>query len=525
MGLLLYSHLPVALTALVFSLYVLIKSKNLPSVLLFSMCSAFTIWCAFDLSAWFSFLGSANTMFVWSLLDFMAVMMFFLGYYFLYTFTTGRDLPLWQKIVGIIIMLPTAYVAFLGLNIPTYDLNSCAALEDGARTIYTYYTEALFIIVSIFFVIFQYRRSKDPIEKKRTLLAGIGVLIFFCVFFSASFLVSQLAATDASLYVYNYLIYGLFGMPVFLIYLGYLIVRYHAFDLRVLTAQALSVAIVVLVATQYAFLSVPSSIVLNSVNLVLVSAASLYLTRNVRKEILLREQLAVANKGQENLIHIMNHQIKGYLGKDRSAFAELLSGDYGQIPNEARALIQEGLNQATKGVEYVQGILRGASAANGTLPYNMKSENILAMVNRVVGEQKEVAEKAGLIFKSNIIAGDYKIKCDLIQLEEAFRNLITNAIKYNSTGGSVTVNLMSASGKIRFSVKDTGVGISNEDKPKLFTAGGMGKDSIKQNTDASGFGLAFVKGVVEAHGGIVGYKPNGSEKGTTFFIELPVTQI
>src|SRR5690349_14127332 len=130
MGLLLYSHLPVALISLVFSLYVLFKAKSLPSIRLFCTCFLFTFCCPFDLSAWFSFLGSANTMFVWSLLDFTAVLMFLFSYYFLFTFTTGKDLPLWQKIIGVIVILPTSYVAFFGLNIPAYDLNSCISVED-----------------------------------------------------------------------------------------------------------------------------------------------------------------------------------------------------------------------------------------------------------------------------------------------------------------------------------------------------------------------------------------------------------
>ncbi len=137
-GLLLYSHLPVALMAFIFSAYILLKNRSLPSVLLFIICSIFTIWCACDLSSWFAFLGSANTIFTWSLLDFLAVLMFLFSYYFLYVFVTGKDLPLWQKILGLIAILPTAYIAFMGLNIPIYDLNSCAAFEDGSFTIFAY---------------------------------------------------------------------------------------------------------------------------------------------------------------------------------------------------------------------------------------------------------------------------------------------------------------------------------------------------------------------------------------------------
>ena len=113
---------------------------------------------------------------------------------------------------------------------------------------------------------------------------------------------------------------------------------------------------------------------------------------------------------------------------------------------------------------------------------------------------------------------------DAVQLGEVFKNLIMNAVKYNTPNGSVKVDLRREDGRIIFSVKDTGVGVSDEDKPRLFTFGGMGKDSIKLNVEAAGFGLAFVKGVAEAHKGVAGYRPNDSGKGSTFFVELPIAE-
>jgi len=66
------------------------------------------------------------------------------------------------------------------------------------------------------------------------------------------------------------------------------------------------------------------------------------------------------------------------------------------------------------------------------------------------------------------------------------------------------------------------VGVKEEDKSKLFKAGGVGSDSIKINTNSSGYGLAFVKGVIENHKGKVWFESEGAGKGATFFIELPV---
>ena len=68
----------------------------------------------------------------------------------------------------------------------------------------------------------------------------------------------------------------------------------------------------------------------------------------------------------------MNHQIKGRFSDARSAFAMLLEGEYGTIPDAAKVILKQGLEQTEVGVDYVQGILKGLSATNGTLPYDMK---------------------------------------------------------------------------------------------------------------------------------------------------------
>ena len=74
---------------------------------------------------------------------------------------------------------------------------------------------------------------------------------------------------------------------------------------------------------------------------------------------------------------------------------------------------------------------------------------------------------------------------------------------------------------IRLSVKDSGIGVSAQDKDHIFTEGGRGEASQKVNPDSTGYGLFIVKGIVTAHGGRVWFESDGAEKGTTFFIEMP----
>jgi signal transduction histidine kinase len=251
--------------------------------------------------------------------------------------------------------------------------------------------------------------------------------------------------------------------------------------------------------------------------------------RSVKKEIEAREkietlagELKTANEGQSNLIHIMNHQIKGYLGKARNIFAELLTDpSYGPIGDSARPMMQVGLDSLTEGVGFVQQVLNGSSAESGTLTYVMKPIDFRQLVTEAAEHQKDSIQKKGLSLEMNIEDGTYATVGDSVQLKETLRDLIDNSINYTPSGG-LKIGLKNRAGKILFSVSDTGIGISKEDMPKLFTKGGRGKDSLKINVNSTGYGLAFVKAVVEAHKGRVWVESEGSGKGSAFFIELPV---
>jgi signal transduction histidine kinase len=104
--------------------------------------------------------------------------------------------------------------------------------------------------------------------------------------------------------------------------------------------------------------------------------------------------------------------------------------------------------------------------------------------------------------------------------DHVVRNLVDNAIKYTPTG-SITIEVVRVGTIVRFSVQDSGVGITGEDKARLFTEGGHGKDSIKVNVHSTGYGLFIAKTIVESHGGKIWAESQGAGKGSRFVVELP----
>ena len=308
--------------------------------------------------------------------------------------------------------------------------------------------------------------------------------------------------------------------------IAYSITRHHLFNMKVVVTEVLMFALWVFILARAFFSTTFEDQIINSLLFLVTLIIGVFLIKSVLNEVSLRENieklaqdLQKANLGQSNLIHFMNHQVKGRFGNAKNIFAELLTDDYGNMPADAIPLLQKGLEETNMGVDYVQSILHGASAENGTLPYEMADINFREIVEAVFAKQKEYADKKGLKISLEISKGDYLIRGDERQLSEVVKNMIDNSINY-TVEGSIDISLR-VSDKVVMTIKDTGVGISPEDKTKLFKSGGRGAESLKMNVNSTGYGLAFVKGVVEAHKGSVRAESEGVGKGSIFYLELP----
>lgn len=123
-----------------------------------------------------------------------------------------------------------------------------------------------------------------------------------------------------------------------------------------------------------------------------------------------------------------------------------------------------------------------------------------------------------------------KIKVDPERIKEAYSNLIDNAIRYTSKGG-ININLelkigglkLKNQNSILFSIRDTGIGIPKEEISYIGTAPfERGKEAKKLSLIGKGIGLYLSKLIVQAHGGELWAESEGLEKGSVFFIELPI---
>src|SRR5439155_4820835 len=114
------------------------------------------------------------------------------------------------------------------------------------------------------------------------------------------------------------------------------------------------------------------------------------------------------------------------------------------------------------------------------------------------------------------------VRGDLTRLQQVLENLLTNAIKFTSGGGRVTVVVRRAGPSAELVVRDTGIGIAPDVLPHVFERFQQGDPSIAQQHGGLGLGLAIARHLVEMHGGTVEARSDGVRRGAAFTVRVPL---
>lgn len=418
------------------------------------------------------------------------------------------------------ILTLTPYV-FSGLAAPL-EVGKIPVLSNGPLIPLFGLTIASLVLGSIFLFV-KKAYGSDATLKKAVTSIMVGTAITFALLIVFNFVL------PTTLRVFNFVPFGAVFILPFVLCTAYAIGRYQIFNIRLVAAELFSFLLVIATLLQIFFSHSTLELIFRMGSFVFVLGLAILFVRSVILEIKQREtierqqhELESINAQQESLLHFISHEIKGYLTKGQNAFAGIVEGDYGPVPDPVKNLAGGALHEMRKGVSTVMDILDASNFKKGTITYSKQSVDLRKAIIEISDDMRKIAEGKGLQFSLQISpSGDYVVLGDDEKLRHhVIRNLIDNSIRY-TLEGSITVSLARVGSKIRFSVSDTGVGITPEDMKRLFTQGGKGKESIKTNVDSTGFGLYVAKQVVVAHEGTIQAKSEGHGKGSTFIVDLP----
>ncbi|MDZ4771148.1 MAG: hybrid sensor histidine kinase/response regulator [Chloroflexota bacterium] len=156
-------------------------------------------------------------------------------------------------------------------------------------------------------------------------------------------------------------------------------------------------------------------------------------------------------------------------------------------------------------------------------------ERAIAHFGRAISDRRMMVHFTKAQWSPRIVA-DWEL------LSLALRNLLSNAIKFTPDGGSITLSCQTDGDRVRFAVRDSGIGIAREDCvsifERFFSSGNPDLHSTSKTAyrgGGIGLGLAVVKGIVDAHGGQIAVESPGFDPvklpGSTFTVVMPIIAV
>jgi signal transduction histidine kinase len=188
-------------------------------------------------------------------------------------------------------------------------------------------------------------------------------------------------------------------------------------------------------------------------------------------------------------------------------------------PDEAAAeALADCVEEADRVLTMLTALMDITEAESGVMQLTCASVSVATLLANVIDVYQVIAEekRIAVVFRSD---DRCVTSIDSARMQQAFGNLLDNALKYTEEGGTVTVNCRSDDTRVFVEFKDTGIGISLDEQPRIWDRLYRGDKSRSQR--GLGLGLSLVKAIVEAHGGTVTVNST-LEKGSVFTVVLPI---
>lgn len=232
-----------------------------------------------------------------------------------------------------------------------------------------------------------------------------------------------------------------------------------------------------------------------------------------------KKDLEILNNTKDKFFGIVAHDLKSPLNSLKS-FSSLLIEHFDNLSKEEILTLSKQLRESVDNtIKMADNLITWARIQMNDYQYNMETIKVKDIASSVCDVYKDVASKKGIKVSCSV-EDSLTVTGDKNQIEFVVRNLVNNAIKFTDKDGFVSLTAKALpGGQVQISVKDSGVGISDESKKKLFSIG------HKQSTDGTagekgtGLGLMLSFEFVKLNGGQIDIE-SILGKGTTFYAQF-----
>ncbi len=243
---------------------------------------------------------------------------------------------------------------------------------------------------------------------------------------------------------------------------------------------------------------------------------------------------------KKDFISHVSHELKAPLASMQETTHLLLEQIPGPLTEKQKRLLDLNLQSGKRLAQMIGNILDLSRLEAGIVEYDMQASDIADLMHNVVLELSGQAREKSLRILTDIQREPLFVECDPNRMVQLFTNLLENAIRFSQKSGLIGVHVRSlrqlprmpqsararvtsgkpAAGFALIGVSDSGPGIDDSHKERVFHTFHQVKQGKKSQGESLGLGLAISRAVVEAHRGTIWIEDNPSG-GAVFFVLLP----
>lgn len=223
---------------------------------------------------------------------------------------------------------------------------------------------------------------------------------------------------------------------------------------------------------------------------------------------------------KDDIVSLAAHQIRSPLVAIRGYASMIAEGDFGNVEMNVQDAIQRISDSSKNLMNIANEFLDISHIEEGRIKYNLKEFDLKHTLTRICEKYEKRIKEKGLDFSFDYEKNlDYMVFADREKIKRIIQTVVENAIRYTREG-KIKVSLSSGNGKAIVSVTDTGIGISKKDSNRIFHRFARTSNASRIDTTGTGIELYIAKEMLHAQGGHIYAISEGSNKGSTFVIEI-----
>ena len=423
-------------------------------------------------------------------------------------------------VLFLVLIFPTRFLIKLDPTITHIGGLDRSIVYGKGVDFYLYYM-VLFIIFVIISFIQKYQKANKT-QKMQIKLTSLGILLFLLLAASTNLFIPRLFKIDLGNIgpAFSFIMVG---------FMGYAIGRYKLFELKVIASEIIIVLIWTILLIQIIVAENTFWKVVGSCVLIIFSVLGYSLVKSIYKEIEFRKKLQKAyqelqklDKAKSEFLSIASHQLRTPLSIMKGYLSMILEGNYGNVSPKIRNITENLFQTNEQLIKLVNNLLNISRIEAGKMEMNLENISITNLIKETIKEIEPEAKEKGLYIVYKEKTKIPYIQIDPDKIKQVLLNILDNAIKYTEKGGiNITSEIQDSCVLIK--ITDTGVGMTREEIQSIFTSFKRGEAGEKFWTGGSGLGLYVAKKFVEMHRGKIWAESKGPGKGSTFYIELPIS--